>query len=122
MKNCRGIKYLYVKIMKPLILNFKVVRQPESQTPVFSYCHKTSLNVVVGKGGELPFVEAGVKELEFQTKTKVYRESDDFHQTLELKTKTEVKTERDDQHDCILEIKTKTLTIRERDDEGTTIN
>jgi len=102
--------------MKPLILDFKIYRKETPTTLAFEYSHSESLNVVTQNGKTTPFIEINSNDLEFQTKTKVYRESDDHHSTVELKTKTEVKRERDDLHDSILELETKTFIRREQDE------
>jgi len=105
--------------MKPLILDYKIVRKQSDVDMFYQYDAKQSLSVITIDGENKPFIEAETSDIEIMTKTRVHRENDDDRFLFELATKTEVKRERDDPRDNFLELSTKTFTSRERDTQDT---
>jgi hypothetical protein len=79
--------------MKPLILDYKEIRQETPTVVNYEYDFSQSLNIVKIDGEKKPFIDLNNTEVELLTKTKVHRENDDNHFLFELSTKTEVRKE-----------------------------
>lgn len=103
--------------MRPLILDYTTDRIGEFE-PIYEYNDVLSLNTIVTKNGNIPFMDLTNCELSLVTKTRVMGEQDDDNiNLLQLKTKTKVLQESDDDEMVhFLQLQTKTFVKQESDD------
>ncbi|WP_185965471.1 hypothetical protein [Flavobacterium zepuense] len=102
---------------RPLIFDYKTIRQGDGNGVAFQYDDDASLNMITINGVKQKFIESESSAVQLETKTKVHQEQDDDNFLLELSTKTLTKVERDDERFSLLDLDTKTLIKQERDDE-----
>ncbi len=108
--------------MKPLILDFTILRKKDSK-PIYKYNTSLNLNTINFNDLEIPFIKSKVVDLELVTKTKIRTESDDIESDIiEASTHTEATGEKDDIELNMPELITKTRVDREKDDENGIIN
>ncbi len=101
----------------PVILDFAVDCH-ECNGVRYTYDHSLALNVLVGEGPKVIFIEADFDSVAMLTKSKVVNETDDSEiSRIDLLTKTRVSNEQDDEPSLYRDITTKTLTSNESDDE-----
>ncbi|MFP3597062.1 hypothetical protein [Chryseobacterium sp. SIMBA_029] len=106
--------------MKPLILDYKIIRPESNFDPDYIYDPFESLNIVEIDGKKIPLIDASSDlTVNLNTVTKVKSESDDYSLSFDLATRTKVSGEKDDYQLDYVMYTTKTLVKLENDDTRT---
>ena len=106
--------------MKPLLLDFKIIRHEIEYVSNYKYNSDESLNVISFNGKDIPLIDIPNEiAVNLSTVTKVELESDNNSLSFDLTTKTKVGGEQDDHHLDYIIYTTKTLVKLENDDTRT---
>uniref|UniRef100_A0AC34FRW4 Uncharacterized protein n=1 Tax=Panagrolaimus sp. ES5 TaxID=591445 RepID=A0AC34FRW4_9BILA len=109
--------------MKPLILDYKILRSEPDFAPKYKYDSLESLNMLEIDGEKIPLIDASTNTMvALATVTKVKAESDTNALSFNLTTRTKVSGEKDDYHLDYVMYTTKTLVKLENDDTRTPYN
>ncbi|AZA50682.1 hypothetical protein EG346_22000 [Chryseobacterium carnipullorum] len=109
--------------MKPLILDYKIIRPELKFATKYKYDHFESLSVVVFNGKKVPLISTPADIIvNLNTVTKVKSEADSSPVSFDLTTRTKIGGEKDDYHFDYVMYTTKTLVKLENDDTRTPYN